>query len=42
MKIIRTNKAQATQDGAGVNINRIAGFDGKSLGPVYLSSLFLQ
>ncbi|KJY86312.1 pirin family protein [Pseudoalteromonas piscicida] len=33
MKIIRTNKAQATQDGAGVNINRIAGFDGKSLDP---------
>lgn len=27
MKIIRTNKAQATQDGAGVNINRIAGFE---------------
>ncbi|AXR00008.1 pirin family protein [Pseudoalteromonas piscicida] len=33
MKIIRINKAQATQDGAGVNINRIAGFDGKSLDP---------
>ncbi|CAM3636344.1 pirin family protein [Pseudoalteromonas maricaloris] len=33
MKIIRTNKAQVTQDGAGVNINRIAGFDGKSLDP---------
>ncbi|RXE86394.1 MULTISPECIES: pirin family protein [Pseudoalteromonas] len=33
MKIIRINKAQATRDGAGVNINRIAGFDGKSLDP---------
>ncbi|WP_125560612.1 MULTISPECIES: pirin family protein [Pseudoalteromonas] len=33
MQIIRTNKAQATQDGAGVNISRIAGFDGKSLDP---------
>lgn len=33
MKIIRINKAQAAQDGAGVNINRIAGFDGKSLDP---------
>ena len=33
MKIIRTNKAHATQDGAGVNINRITGFDGKSLDP---------
>ncbi|MCG7536614.1 pirin family protein [Pseudoalteromonas sp. OOF1S-7] len=33
MQIIRINKAQATQDGAGVNISRIAGFDGKSLDP---------
>ncbi|TMP37402.1 pirin family protein [Pseudoalteromonas rubra] len=33
MQIIRINKAQATQDGAGVNITRIAGFDGKSLDP---------
>jgi len=33
MKIIRTNKAHATQDGAGVNISRIAGFDGRSLDP---------
>ncbi|AZZ96211.1 pirin family protein [Pseudoalteromonas sp. R3] len=33
MQIIRINKAQATRDGAGVNITRIAGFDGKSLDP---------
>ena len=33
MKIIRTNKAHPTQDGAGVNISRIAGFDGRSLDP---------
>lgn len=33
MKIIRTNKANATQDGAGVTISRIAGFDGRSLDP---------
>ncbi|KNC68741.1 pirin family protein [Pseudoalteromonas ardens] len=33
MQIIRINKAHATQDGAGVNISRIAGFDGKSLDP---------
>ena len=33
MKIIRTNKAHATQDGAGVNISRIAWFDGRSLDP---------
>ncbi|PCK31181.1 pirin family protein [Pseudoalteromonas piscicida] len=33
MKIIRVNKAHATQDGGGVNINRISGFDGKSLDP---------
>ncbi|WP_105169471.1 pirin family protein [Pseudoalteromonas sp. T1lg23B] len=33
MKIIRTQKSYATSDGAGVNIKRIAGFDGKSLDP---------
>ncbi|ALU45878.1 pirin family protein [Pseudoalteromonas rubra] len=33
MQIIRINKAHAAQDGAGVNISRIAGFDGKSLDP---------
>ncbi|BBN83908.1 hypothetical protein PA25_38930 [Pseudoalteromonas sp. A25] len=33
MKVIRSQKAYATKDGAGVRINRIAGFDGKSLDP---------
>ncbi len=33
MKVLTARKAQATQDGAGVKINRIAGFDGKSLDP---------
>ncbi|GEK11197.1 pirin family protein [Pseudoalteromonas sp. McH1-7] len=33
MKIRRIQKAQATSDGAGVKINRVAGFDGKSLDP---------
>ncbi|MFC3032661.1 pirin family protein [Pseudoalteromonas fenneropenaei] len=33
MKVLRIQKAQATRDGAGVNISRIAGFDGKSLDP---------
>ncbi|KZN45026.1 pirin family protein [Pseudoalteromonas luteoviolacea] len=33
MKVLRLTKAQATQDGAGVKIQRIAGFDGKSIDP---------
>ncbi|CAH9063684.1 hypothetical protein PSECIP111854_03272 [Pseudoalteromonas sp. CIP111854] len=33
MKVIRSQKAYPTRDGAGVNISRIAGFDGKSLDP---------
>ena len=33
MKLKQLKRAQATQDGAGVKINRIAGFDGKSLDP---------
>ncbi|CCQ10495.1 Pirin-like protein YhhW, possibly qercetin 2,3-dioxygenase activity [Pseudoalteromonas luteoviolacea B = ATCC 29581] len=33
MNVITARKARATQDGAGVKINRIAGFDGKSLDP---------
>ncbi|KZN63456.1 hypothetical protein N473_16675 [Pseudoalteromonas luteoviolacea CPMOR-1] len=33
MKILKVTKAQPTQDGAGVKIKRIAGFDGKSIDP---------
>ncbi|MCF6441302.1 pirin family protein [Pseudoalteromonas luteoviolacea] len=33
MKVLRLTKAQATQDGASVKIQRIAGFDGKSIDP---------
>jgi redox-sensitive bicupin YhaK (pirin superfamily) len=33
MKVLNLRKARPTQDGAGVKINRIAGFDGKSLDP---------
>jgi redox-sensitive bicupin YhaK (pirin superfamily) len=33
MKVLNIRKARPTQDGAGVKINRIAGFDGKSLDP---------
>ncbi|KZN69594.1 pirin family protein [Pseudoalteromonas luteoviolacea] len=33
MKVLNVTKAQPTQDGAGVNIKRIAGFDGKSIDP---------
>ena len=33
MKLKQLKRAQATQDGAGVKINRIAGFDGQSLDP---------
>ncbi|MCF2857745.1 pirin family protein [Pseudoalteromonas sp. SMS1] len=33
MKIVNVTKAHPTQDGAGVKINRIAGFDGRSIDP---------
>ncbi|ESP92426.1 MULTISPECIES: pirin family protein [Pseudoalteromonas] len=33
MKILNVTRAHSTQDGAGVKIQRIAGFDGKSLDP---------
>ncbi|OCQ21453.1 hypothetical protein A7985_12650 [Pseudoalteromonas luteoviolacea] len=33
MRVLNVTKAQPTQDGAGVKIQRIAGFDGKSIDP---------
>ncbi|KZN33791.1 pirin family protein [Pseudoalteromonas luteoviolacea] len=33
MKILNVTKAQPTQDGAGVKISRISGFDGRSIDP---------